>query len=109
MITVTHHTWHPVEVVDATAVVDFQLLQKKRLDKPDLEQRCHHWSQEYDWQHEWMMEQESSCLNPQTERRPAKAPTMRAPPGVTIMSAQAPTATPPARVAFWVQCTIVRI
>ena len=40
-------------------------------------------------------------LNPQTERTPAIAPTARAPPGVSIMSAHAPTATPPARVAFW--------
>ncbi len=40
-------------------------------------------------------------LNPQVERMPAKEPMMMAPTGVIIMSAQAPTATPPASVAFW--------
>ena len=39
-------------------------------------------------------------LNPQTDRIPAKDPVAIAPPGVSIMSAQAPTATPPAMVAF---------
>ena len=39
--------------------------------------------------------------NPQTDKIPAKDPMAKEPPGVSIMSAQAPTATPPARVAFW--------
>ncbi len=40
-------------------------------------------------------------LNPQVERMPAAEPMMTAPTGVMIMSAHAPTATPPASVAFW--------
>ena len=34
------------------------------------------------------------------------APTVAAPPGVSMRSAQAPTATPPARVAFW-RCSML--
>ena len=38
---------------------------------------------------------------PSTDTIPAIDPMMRAPHGLTTMSAAVPTATPPARVAFW--------
>ena len=45
-------------------------------------------------------------MKPRVESAPAMAPTVAAPPGVSMRSAQAPTATPPARVAFW-RCSML--
>ena len=41
-------------------------------------------------------------LNPNVETNPIMTPTVRAPPGKITISATAPMATPPARVAFWI-------
>lgn len=40
-------------------------------------------------------------MKPRTEMMPAKKPTIMEPKGVSIISPAVPTATPPARAAFW--------
>lgn len=40
-------------------------------------------------------------LKPRTEIMPARKPTIMEPTGVSIISPAVPTATPPARAAFW--------
>ena len=88
---------HSVEVVDATGVMDLELVQEERLiviiirittQTPEFSNKT------------WMY------LKPHVDRMPARAPTVTAPPGVSIRSAHAPTATPPARVAFW-RCSML--
>lgn len=40
-------------------------------------------------------------MKPRTEMMPAEKPTIMEPKGVSIISPAVPTATPPARAAFW--------
>ena len=47
-----------------------------------------------------------TCSYPMVDQAPARLPITSAPSGVRIISAAAPTATPPASVAFWM-CSIV--